>query len=205
MNPKWIVIATLAACLQEPHCDAAMPGMGGDAGKPEVTDEVLVRGTRLRDLRRGIVDAEERFYARYNELNKVDDYDIDCSRDAHTGSKIPRRRCLTRLQLAALAQHGKEVVEMFQEHPNQAVDPPGQPPSPMGLPNSAGMTGAGRPPNTDPVAIWLARFDDYRDNMLYLLKMNPDLRRLAQARENAELRYEAERKRRLSGRLVLFE
>ncbi|HMA10311.1 MAG TPA: hypothetical protein VKO83_00390, partial [Steroidobacteraceae bacterium] len=72
-------------------------------------------------------------------------------------------------------------------------------------PGPAGMTGRGRPPNTDPVAIWLAHYDDYRDNMLYLLKVNPDLRRLAQAGEDAKKRYDSEHKRRLKGRLILTE
>ncbi|MBK6674546.1 MAG: hypothetical protein IPG49_14180 [Proteobacteria bacterium] len=77
-----------------------------------------------------------------------------------------------------------ETLQMFQE---------------QGL----GLTG--RPPNTDPEAVWLAHFDDYRDNMLYLLKMNPDLRRLASESENAQKRYDAEHRRRLKGRLMLVE
>lgn len=41
--------------------------------------------------------------------------------------------------------------------------------------------------------------------MLYLLKMNPDLRRLASESENAQKRYDAEHRRRLKGRLMLVE
>jgi hypothetical protein len=150
----------------------------------ELTDEVLVRGTRLAELRAAIVKAEDLFYARYNELNKVDKFDIECALDAHTGTKLKQRRCFTKLQLDATAQNGTEVLRMLQE---------------QGL----GLTGT--PPNTDPQAVWLAHFDDYKINMLYMLKMNPDLRQLARDSEEAQKRYDAEHKRRLKGRLVLFE
>ena len=150
----------------------------------ELTDEVLVRGTRLADLKAAIVEAEDRFYARYNDLNKVDKFDIECAMDAHTGTKLKQRRCFTKLQFEARAQNGMEALQMFQEQ-------------------SLGL--AGRPPNTDPEAVWLAHFDDYKINMLYMLKMNPELRRLVRDREEAQKRYDAEHKRRLKGRLVLFE
>lgn len=201
MGPKWIVIATFAACLQGLNCYAAMPGVEGDAAKPELTDEVLVRGTRLRELRSAVVEAENRFYEHYNALNKVDDYDVECFRDLRTGTRIPQRLCLTKLQLESMSRHGQEALEMFQQQAPVSEFVPGS----NADPGPAGMTGRGRPPNTDPVAIWLAHYDDYRDNMLYLLKMNPGLQRLAQAGEEAKRRYEAERSRRMAGRLVLSE
>jgi hypothetical protein len=53
--------------------------------------------------------------------------------------------------------------------------------------------------------VFLARYEDYKENMLYLLKMNPELRRLVREREDAEKRYNEERKRRFKGRWILFE
>jgi hypothetical protein len=143
----------IAGILLSPLCNAG----------PESTEEVLVRGTRLRDLRAAIVTAEDRFYEQYNALNKVDDFDIECIRDAHTGTRIPQRRCFARVLREAM------------------------------------------PPNTDPAAVWAARYDEYRDNMLYLLKMHPELRHLASEGEAAQRRYDAEYRRRLKGRAVLFE
>jgi hypothetical protein len=121
--------------------------------------------------------------------------------DAHTGQRIPQRRCYTRLQLDAMAQQGQEVVEMFRQQAAVSEHEAGQ----NDNPGPAGMTGRGRPPNTDPAGIWLAHYDDYRDNMLFLLKMNPELLKLAQAGEEAKKRYDAEYRRRLKGRLVLVE
>jgi hypothetical protein len=152
----------------------------------EVTDEVLVRGTRLKELKAAIVAAEERYYERYNELNKVDDFDIECAMDLHTGQRIPQRRCLTRLQLDARARNGIEALEMRQQQ-------------------AEGSGQTGRPPNTNPEGIWLSRYDEYKSNMLYLLKMHPELRRLARDSEAAQKRYDAEYRRRLKGRLILVE
>jgi len=172
------------ACLAVQGAVGAQPDSASNPARTETTDEVLVRGTRLRELRAAIVEAEDRFYARYNELNKVDDFDIECAMDAHTGTLIKQRRCFTKLQLEARSQNGREVLQMFQDQ-------------------AAGLTG--RPPNTDPEAVWLAHYDDYRDNILYLLKVHPELRRLARERDDAEKRYSTEYRRRLKGRLIHIE
>lgn len=201
MNPKWIVTALASGCLAGQLCVAGEPGLRDIVAKPDVTDEVLVRGTRLRELRAAVVAAEDRFYAQYNALNKVDDYDIECFRDPHTGSRIPQRRCFTKLQLEAMSQQGREVVEWFQSQAAAGENVPGRDTDT----GSAGMSGRGRPPNTDPVAVWQAHYDDYRDNLLFLLKMNPGLQDLARAGEDAKQRYESEYKRRLKGRLVLID
>jgi len=176
------------ACLMAQLCGA----------ESEDIDEVLVNGMRLSELRAAIVAAEDRFYARYNELNKVDDFDIDCATDAHTGTRIGRRRCFTKLQRDAMAQNGIEVLEMFQQQ-RMPVDPM------SGPPGSAGMTAVGRPPNTDPQVVWLAHYDEYRNNMLKLLRGNADLRRMAREAARAQQRYDEQYKRRLKGRLVLIE
>jgi hypothetical protein len=183
MRWSWPCIVMICGCVAGPPCDAAQPGPEASA-TTDITDEVLVRGTRLRELKAAIVAAEDRFYVRYNELNKVDAYDILCALDAHTGTKLKQRRCFTKVQLEAKARNALETLQMFQEQ---------------------GMGLTGRPPNTDPTAVWLAHFDDYSSNMLYLLKVNPDLRRLARESENAQKRYDAEYKRRLKGRLILIE
>jgi len=180
VGPKCVVIALAWLAVQAAAGGQPEPATG--PGSTGITEEVLVRGTRLRELRAAIVQAEDRFYARYNELNKVDRFDIECAMDAHTGTLIKQRRCFTKLQLEARSQNGREVLQMFQEQ-------------------AAGLTGT--PPNTDPEAVWLAHYDDYRDNMLYLLKVHPELRRLARDRDDAQKRYDTEYRRRLKGRLIL--
>jgi hypothetical protein len=148
------------------------------------TEEILVRGTRLYELRAAIIAAEERFYARYNELNKVDDFDIQCTVAAPTGSRLKQRTCQTKLQARAQQEQGREFLQMVQDQ-------------------AAGGTG-GMPPSTDPDSAFLARYQDYKENVLYLLKMNPELRRLVREREEAEKRYDTQRKRQFKGRWLAF-
>lgn len=196
----WAHSALIAAALLTVRIgEGAQPGLTPDQARFGTSEEVLVRGTRLRELKAAIVVAEDRFYARYNELNLVDDYDIDCRMDAHTGTRIPQRRCFAKLLLKAMALEGEEALRAFQDHP-KPQDMPGAPPS---EPRPAGMSAAGSVPHTNPEAEWLAHFDDYRDNMLYLLAKHPELQRLARAAEDAKKRYDSEYRRRLKGRLVV--
>lgn len=58
-------------------------------------DEVVVSGRlgSLAALRQAIVEAEDRFYARFNEVNEHDDFDVQCRTLAPTGTRIPERVC----------------------------------------------------------------------------------------------------------------
>jgi hypothetical protein len=58
-------------------------------------DEVIVSGglSSLSELRKAIVDAEERFLTRYNELNKSWQHDVKCVTYQPTGTRIPVRHC----------------------------------------------------------------------------------------------------------------
>ncbi len=62
-------------------------------GKPlEELEEVIVQGGRLVDR---IVKAEDRFFKLYNELNKDDDYRVNCTSVAlDDGSRIEQRFCM---------------------------------------------------------------------------------------------------------------
>lgn len=178
--------AIALSCISLQVCVAAEPAREPSSSASEATEEVLVQGARLRELQEAIVEAEDRFYARYNDLNKVDKYDVECVNDAHTGTRLKHRRCFTKLQLEARSLNGIETLQMRQEQEGATPHP-------------------GRPPNTNPEGIWLSHYDEYRDNMLYLLKMNPELRRMAAEGEAAQKRYDKEYKRRMKGRLVLVD
>jgi hypothetical protein len=190
---EWLGILLVSGCIGPQLCAAAQPAAKSTTTPSEVLDEVLVRGKRLNELKAAIVVAEDRFYARYNELNKVDIFDIECAVDAPIGTKIPQRLCLTKLQLNARSDHGREYLQNLQETTKHA---PGK---------GGGSLAPGKPPDTDPDVVWSARYDEYRNNMLDLLKQNRDLQRLAREGEDARKRYNAEYKRRLKGRLILVE
>jgi hypothetical protein len=180
MHRKWLGIL-ISGCLGTQLCAGAQPMAEVGTTPTDVLDEVLVRGARLSDLKAAIVEAEDRFYARYNELNTTNVFDIECVVDRRTGTKLKRRICLTKLQRKAMSDQGREYQHSLQDT-TIYVD--------------AGALGLGKPPDTDPRVVWDARYEEFRNNMLDLLKQNPELRRLADESEEAGKRYDAERKRR---------
>lgn len=101
-------------------------------------DEVLVQGLRaqLRELRREAVELEERFYARYNELNTVRDFDVHCHADARTGTLLKGRICRAVYESKAFAEEGREAFQYRQFILEQVKAgrpdpmPPGPPPPP---------------------------------------------------------------------------
>jgi len=56
-------------------------------------DEVQIVGKRLYEMRQDIIKAEDKFWAKYNELNTNDDYDVHCTIDVPTGTRFKYRVC----------------------------------------------------------------------------------------------------------------
>jgi hypothetical protein len=81
-------------------CAAA--GLGRAAADTEATpaaetaradEEIIVRGRAYGDLRRQIQRAEELVYARFNDINSDDKFDIHCFERPMLGSRIRERVC----------------------------------------------------------------------------------------------------------------
>jgi hypothetical protein len=159
---------------------AAVPPAGAAAGaEGEVMEEVLVRGTRLYELRAAIIAAEDRFYARYNEINPIDDYDIDCNQVKRTGTNFQTRRCAPRLLDKVLAADAREVLQAMQEGREKRGE--------------------------DPTVTLTRRNGEYKANMLQLLRDDRQLRALVRDRDKAQERYDREHKKRMKGRLILAD
>lgn len=68
-------------------------------------DEVVVRGRRIQEA---IVDAEDDFYKLYNQLNKDNDYDVNCAylnNPDNPGSQIKVRMCIPVFVANAMADY----------------------------------------------------------------------------------------------------
>lgn len=66
------------------------------AGKAVTKEEIVVSSVRLDDpaeVRKALSAAEDRFYARYNELNGDDEYDVSCRSVVQTGKRLAERTC----------------------------------------------------------------------------------------------------------------
>ena len=106
---SWSALACSAAFGQ------ADEDVGDDAGASiEVDEEVVVEGRSRAMLRVQIELAEEAVYARFNEINSNDEFDIHCRRVMLTGSNIPRRVCEPNFWRNAQARAGEEAVRALQ-------------------------------------------------------------------------------------------
>jgi hypothetical protein len=106
------------------HVDSAS-GQEAAAALPNTAapaDEVIVRGS-IAELRRQIVIAEEAIYARFNEINSDDRFDIHCRLQPRLGSRVEERFCLSNSWREQDRNYGQAFVRMLQgeagAHPQQ--------------------------------------------------------------------------------------
>jgi hypothetical protein len=144
-------------------------------------DQIDVYADRtLSQLRRDLVEAEDRFYAEYNELNDNDEFDVNCQRDPRTGSRLVLRICRAAYQEEAIRESSREGLEMQQrfqdECRNGACSAPRTPPVPAGV-------------------TILAREPEFKRNMRSVVSRSRVLRRLLKERAEAQARLEAAQRR----------
>ena len=88
-----VAAAILALCCAAAVCAAA------DAPAPTTpnppADEVIVRAHAIAQFRLRIRLAEDAVFARFNEINSDDRFDIHCYMRASTGSRIEQRLCMS--------------------------------------------------------------------------------------------------------------
>ncbi len=72
----------------------ATSAVPGSSSLQRPIEEITVRAEQtVMALRFQLRAAEDAMYARFNELNNNDEFDIDCRSVRHAGSHIPRREC----------------------------------------------------------------------------------------------------------------
>jgi hypothetical protein len=140
-------------------------------GPLEELDRVQIYGSRpeLSKLRQAIIEAEDRFYSRYNALNTNDDFDVNCRVEARTGTRLTTRTCRPVYQESAVQEGAKQAIELrqkFQSFGGQA------------------LLGSNSPPV--PAAITItARRPEFERNMLDVVKKHPELAALLKERAAA--------------------
>jgi hypothetical protein len=108
---------------------AAAPGVArpadttvtAPANSDEQLDEVIVQGTRLWQMRKAVTDADDRFFARYNEINKNHDFDVHCDMEAPLGTRIKQRTCRPAFQEKAESEWARGLLEGFAAIPPELV------------------------------------------------------------------------------------
>jgi len=158
---------------------------GAQERQSAVLDEVTVNGERVKveALRRQIVQLEDQFYDRYNELNPNDDFDVHCIEEARTGTRFIKRSCRALYQEQALAEEGQAAFKAFQRmHPQQGNTPL----SDSGPPVSATL-------------VIQRRLPEYKKNLEEVTRKHPELAGLLEERGKLIERYEAAQKNLLEG------
>jgi len=138
-------------------------------------DEVTVNGERvkLEAMRKELVQLEDKFYDRYNELNTNDDFDIHCIEEARTGTRFIKRSCRAVYQERAFAEEGQaafKILQRFREKGPQIAD--GGPPVPATL-------------------IVQRRLPEYKKNLEDVARKDPELTRLLEERGKLIEKYDS--------------
>jgi hypothetical protein len=90
--------------------EGARPG----PADPAPIEEIVVLGKALEELRIRIELAEDAFYARFNEINSNDRFDIHCYERPATGSRIQGRTCLSNAWREAGQEAANAIVRDLQ-------------------------------------------------------------------------------------------
>jgi hypothetical protein len=127
-----------------------------------VLDEALVNARRMRleELRREMTRLEDQIYARYNDLNTVDKFDVVCSDYTRTGTRISRRYCRGVFEDQIRTEEGQVAGRSLQ----RLYDPYAKvPEASVELPEP-------------PVPKILAQTPAYRKNLRQVMEKDPQLR-----------------------------
>jgi hypothetical protein len=98
----------LLAAFSQGVVHAAQPASGEEAQ----VEQVIVEGTRadLVKLAQQVIQAEERFYQRYNEINTKRAYMVRCYNEAPTGTRFKQKYCKPVYENEADAAEGREFM-----------------------------------------------------------------------------------------------
>jgi hypothetical protein len=171
---SWPKTVLAAACWLAPSITSYAANSAEQLSQLDQADVYAQR--TLSQLRRDLIEAEDRFYAEYNELNDNDEFDVNCQHDPRTGSRLVLRICRAVYQEEAIRDSSKEGMETQQrfqdECRNGTCSAPRTPPVPAGV-------------------FILAREPDFKRNMRTVVSRSRVLRRLLEERAQAQARLEA--------------
>jgi hypothetical protein len=74
------------------------------------SEEIIVRGRRLTDLRFEVEQAQERAYAIFNEINSDDDFDVYCREERKYHSRATQRTCRPQFENRISAEAAKAYM-----------------------------------------------------------------------------------------------
>lgn len=119
------ILAAMTACIAAmPSAvtlgqESAAPAARQAASEPPGPPDIIVRGKRWGELRNEIERAEEDVFARFNDINSTDDFDIHCRAEKYYG--LRRRFCMSNSGRALTGKIGSEHARAMRGQPNPGV------------------------------------------------------------------------------------
>lgn len=139
-------------------------------------------------LRSEMAKAEREYIALYNKLNTVPEFAIACRMDTPTGTKFAVRVCQPKYVVDANARSASEIMKFAKDSLDTTAA------------GSAGGSNAGAGQNGDGGGFATGGKDEaYRQNVLDLMRRNPELQALGKKRDTLQASYD-EATRSKSGR-----
>ena len=98
-GPRPLLGALALLCAGLVHAAEAAGEAPQDVRESTKLDEIIIPGqlNSANAIKQALIDNEDRFNARYNELNQDDHYDVVCRDEIPTGSRVPRRNCQAKI------------------------------------------------------------------------------------------------------------
>jgi hypothetical protein len=150
-----------------------------NAGHDTRLDEVLVTGKldSLIGIRQALIASENRFNARYNELNQDDDYDVVCRQNTPLGTHIPQRLCQPNIVDKEAAVEAEEFFRSIN-------------------------TGGPGTPLTSPERLRIESMHELKKRTLALVNIDPQLKQELVEHSRLEQRYKQMLKRKFGKRFA---
>lgn len=169
---------------------ALLPALAAAAasGQEESLDQVVVEGGRVKlsAMLKELAEIEDTFFERYNDLNTNDDFDVYCAMETRAGTLIRRRSCRAVYMSNALESEGMEYALFLRNNTSPTAGPPGTVPTPPPV--------RGNPPPPSLLAIE-GRRKEYQQNLIEVVRRNPELAELLQDHNDLLKQYEALRRK----------
>jgi hypothetical protein len=158
-------------------CSLLTGAFAAESGTSGNSQDVVVQGKSLNELRSNVKKADQRFRSLYARLNRDVQQQISCKDDAATGTRFKKRKCTTRAAQNATAQAAQDYVSTAdlntsttstQTGRTAATDVAGPADRPASVPERY-VAGVSSVDLKNPQ-------DSYRRNLEKLMNENPELR-----------------------------
>jgi hypothetical protein len=103
-------IAVAAGGIAAAQNQRAAPGSAEAPAPQQSSDEVIVRGKRLGELRLDLQVAREHAFDIFNEINSNDDFDVHCGDETRVFSHAKKRVCRARFENRIAAQAARDYL-----------------------------------------------------------------------------------------------